>query len=554
MRTYITIILMTAFMSSAAHSPDSLCLAGSSHQAELTFNAESPELFKSTDNQELNDSLIDSTGSDITDPSGQSVAYTAKDTVWLNPVNGTRVHLQRFGGLDTLDLPSRNVIKPITESLAINFGVWGYDHFIRNEGWADVDIHNIRHNLKCTWVLDHDSYSGNQFSHPFHGSIFYNAARYHGHTYYESALYPLIGSCVWEYFCETNEPSYNDFLSTGIGGSALGEATYRVSDIVYDNTKRGFNRVIRELVGGLLNPARGFHRMFSGEMFRVSHDTRGKRVSPEPFSLDVGVGYRHIKEMRHERREKHIPYIDFLLTYGEHFDGKTRHKPYDFFRLYAQLNLSGDDPTFSDIDLRGRILSHQFSSPCGWRFDTGLYQVYKYVDNYGVNGKTKSRMKAGDFSFVNEACSFGWGFYAEKESRKISFSNDFMADAVAFGGTMADHFTPRTYNFASGLSIRNEMRFCINNRIVVGDEFYFARMYMFKGSKTGDPDDYNRWYWGDKGNTSIFRNKAYLHLFLNNVLKLNAEHTLFYRRANYEVYPSHHGKSYELRLGLIYSI
>ena len=163
-------------------------------------------------------------------------------------------------------------------------------------------------------------------------------------------------------------------------------------------------------------------------------------------------------------------------------------------------------------------------------------------------------MKAGDFSFVNEACSFGWGLYAEKESRKISFSNDFMADAVAFGGTMADHFTPRTYNFASGLSIRNEMRFCINNRLVLGDEFYFARMYMFKGSKTANPDDYNRWYWGDKGNTSIFRNKAYLHLFLNNVLKLNAEHTLFYRRANYEVYPSHHGKSYELRLGLIYSI
>lgn len=475
------------------------------------------------------------------------------DTIWKDYAMGTRVHLQRLSDGDTLVTSDKSLIKPVVESLGVNFMVWGYDRFLQKEGWAAVNAHTIHHNLKCKWILDHDSYSGNQFSHPFHGSMFYNTARYHGHSYYSSALYPLIGSCVWEYFCETNEPSYNDFLSTGIGGSAIGEMTYRVSDIVFDNSKTGVNRVVREIIGCFLNPSRGFHRLFSGEMWRVS-SSRGKRVSPEPFSLDVGLGTRHIKEMRHNHRQKNIAYVDFLMNYGEHFDGKEHHKPFDYFRLYAQLNLSNDDPTFSDIDIRGRIATKQFNTSKDWKYDLGLYQVFKYVENYGENGKSRRQMNAGDFAFVNEACSFGGGLYMEKVKRGVSFSNDFMLDAIAFGGNTADYFDKRTYNYASGLSVKNEIRFCVNNRMVIGDDFYFARMYMFKGGKPDNPMEYDNFAWGDKGNCSIYQNKAYIQFFLKHNLKLNAEHKLFYRRSNYAAFDNVHAKSYELKLGIIYSI
>ena len=223
--------------------------------------------------------------------------YTNNDTTWINPVLGSRVHLQRLDDFDTLVVKKRKTLTPILESLGINFSVWAYDRFYHNAGWAKVDDKTIKHNLECSWILDCDSYSGNQFSHPFHGSMFYNAARYHGHSYYASALYPLVGSFVWEYFCETNEPSYNDFLSTGIGGSAIGEATYRISDIVFDNSKWGVERIFRELIGGFLNPARGVHRLFSGQMWHRSQD-RGKMVEPEPFSFDISAGGRFMTEMR----------------------------------------------------------------------------------------------------------------------------------------------------------------------------------------------------------------------------------------------------------------
>lgn len=484
-----------------------------------------------------------------TDSLPNSTQIEHNDTIWKNYALGTRVHLQRLNGVDTLVSTNHSVIKPILESLATNFVVWGYDHFITDRGWADVNIHDIRHNLQCSWVLDEDSYSGNQFSHPVHGAVFYNTARYHGHSYYSSALYPLIGSCVWEYFCEKNEPSYNDFLSTGIGGSAIGEVTFRASDIVFDNSKTGVRRVIRELVGTVLNPARGFHRIISGEMWRVS-PSRGKHISPEPFSLDVGVGNRFMREFRHKNRHKNVLYVDFLMDYGEHFDGKDSHSPFDYFRIYGLLNLSGNDPTFSRIDIKGRVATKQFSTSKGWIHDVGLYQVYKYIDNYG----DKESQRPGDYALLNEACSFAGGLYSEKVWRMVSFSNDFMFDAVGFGGTTADYYKVRRYNFASGFSLSNDIRFCINNKLVAGYEFYFARLFSLKGSKVGDPTDRNKWFWGDKGNHSIIMSRTYMDIFLKHDLKLNFEHQLYYRRSNYECYPHVHAKSHELKIGLIYSI
>ena len=530
-------------------------MLGTSNAQTSTENVDSLSLDSSILNKANTDSVLPDT---ISNPVEKWEAYDNpttptqiehNDTTWKNYATGTKIHLQRLYGVDTLVTTNRSLIKPIMESLVINFGVWGYDHFITDRGWADIDIHSVRHNLKCTWVLDEDSYSGNQFSHPYHGSAFYNAARYHGHNYYTSSLYPLIGSCLWEYFCETNEPSYNDFLSTGIGGSAIGEVTFRASDIVFDNSKTGVRRILRELVGTFLNPTRGLHRLISGEMWRVS-PTRGKHVMPEPFSLDLGIGCRFMRELRHQNRHKNLGYIDFLMDYGEHFDGKDSHSPFDYFKVYGMLNLSGNDPTFTRIDIKGRIATKQFNTGKGWIHDLGMYHVYKYIDNYG----DKKSQRPGDYALLNEACSFAAGLYSEKVWPTVSFSNDFMLDAIGFGGTTADYYKVRRYNFSSGFSLSNDARFCINNKFVVGYEFYFARLFSFKGSKVGDPTDRDKWAWGDKGNHSVFMTHTYMNIFLKHDLKLNLEHQLYYRRSNYECYEYVHAKSHELKIGLIYSI
>jgi hypothetical protein len=51
--------------------------------------------------------------------------------------------------------------------------------------------------------------------------------------------------------------SLNDYISTTVGGVALGELTWQLSNMVLDNTPTGSNRFWKEMAGMGINPARG---------------------------------------------------------------------------------------------------------------------------------------------------------------------------------------------------------------------------------------------------------------------------------------------------------
>ena len=473
--------------------------------------------------------------------------YFHNDTLWFDDATGRRVHLQRLSVLDSLVTPNKLVIWPVLESLGINFGVWAWDCFVADHDWARVNGHVIKENLKSPFVLDYDSYSGNQFSHPFHGSMFFNAARYHGHSYYTAAVYPLIGSVVWEYFCETNKPAFNDFLSTGIGGSAIGEATFRTSDIIFDNSKRGFVRVIRELVGTALNPTRGLHRLISGESWRYS-PARGKRVQPEPFSLDVGLGSLYAHELRHRERSKRNGYVEFLLNYGDPFMKRGKRQPFDVFTMHLNLNISGHNPTFSLVDIRGRLFGKTFNTSKDWMHDLAVHQTLKYIDSYG----DEDEERPGDYALVNEACSFGVGLYSKKNGPKWSYFNNFLLNAVAFGGTTADYFQGRRYNFASGFSIHNDQRITLNRILSLSHDIYYAFLMVPKGP--ADPADRGDYNWGDKGVNNVFIHRIGLAVNLRYHFKLKVERNAYYRISNYHDFDHVRAKSFDIRFGLLYSM
>jgi len=480
-------------------------------------------------------------------------AIENRDSVWTDSATLGRVHLIQLSDNDTLRCLPTNALKPILESLGINFGVWGWDHFVMDREWADINARTIRTNIKSNWVLDRDSYSGNQFSHPFHGSMFYGSARYHGHSYYTAALYPLVGSMVWEYFCETNRPAYNDFLSTGIGGSALGEALYRTSDLVFDDTRRGAPRVLREIIGSILCPARGIHRLFSGESWRVS-DSRGKMEASQPFQFTIGVGKRFMTEFRHRGASKQVTYLDFALDYGQRFHYTHASKPFDYFRLRLMANITSGNPTISDADIRGRILGYSIDTKGGWQFDFGLYQNFRYVDNYakGAEHAAEGGCSAGDLPLFAEAASFGFGTYAEKKNRHTAFSNDFSLNGVGFGAVANENFPRRRYNFASGFSLRNEVVLSCYKLGRLGCDAYFGRLYTFKGGYgENQSSDY---YWGTRGHCSIFLLHSFIEIPLWHYTQLSLQHKLWYRRSQYDYYPDIHAKSSEILLALRYSI
>ena len=155
---------------------------------------------------------------------------------------------------DSTLLQPRRPWKAALETFGLNMLVWSFDRYIVKEDWAYINGHTIKSNFKKGPVWDTDQFTTNLFSHPYHGSLYFNAARSNGMNFWQSAPFAAGGSLMWEFFMENEPPSINDMLATTFGGIELGEITYRLSDLFIDNRSSGAERVGREVLAGILSP------------------------------------------------------------------------------------------------------------------------------------------------------------------------------------------------------------------------------------------------------------------------------------------------------------
>ena len=105
-------------------------------------------------------------------------------------------------------------------------------HFAGDADDYDSNISTIRHNLHSSWVVDSDPFRTNQLGHPYLGSMYHGFARSAGLNYWEALGYTFAGSALWEIAGERTPPSRNDQINTGIGGTFLGEALFRMAHVV----------------------------------------------------------------------------------------------------------------------------------------------------------------------------------------------------------------------------------------------------------------------------------------------------------------------------------
>ena len=96
----------------------------------------------------------------------------------------------------------------------------------------DSDWESIWKNLRTVPVFDKDPFNVNQIGHPYQGSMYYGFARSAGLNFWESAGYTLLGSFLWEIAGETTPPSINDYVTTTIGGSFVGESLFRMASLL----------------------------------------------------------------------------------------------------------------------------------------------------------------------------------------------------------------------------------------------------------------------------------------------------------------------------------
>src|SRR5471030_2606950 len=118
-----------------------------------------------------------------------------------------------------------------------------------------------------TWVHDQDPFNVNQFAHPYQGATMFAFARSSGLGFWRSLAYSNAGSFAWKMAGETDPPSSNDMITTGQAGSLLGEALYRIADLVL---KDGGDKSPwwHEYLATMTSPPTGLNRRALGRQFR----------------------------------------------------------------------------------------------------------------------------------------------------------------------------------------------------------------------------------------------------------------------------------------------
>jgi hypothetical protein len=259
----------------------------------------------------------------------------------------------------------------VGEVAILEFIPWALAKWIRTwedpaKNWANVSSETWWRNLSSGWEYDGDNFTTNNFAHPYHGALFFNAGRTNGYNFWESTAFSLAGSAIWEHFGETYRPSFNDWIYTGIGGANLGEILYRLSSMVTDNRASGSDRVWSEIFGTIINPVRGFNRAVTGEMGQNFDNPEWSR--PKDFLIAFDGGIRSIdKNGDKQYRSKEVEGLFTLnMVYGNRFKAK---KPFDFFGF--EFAIASNQPHFTTMNSTGFLFGYELEAN-KHRFDVSL--------------------------------------------------------------------------------------------------------------------------------------------------------------------------------------
>ena len=269
---------------------------------------------------------------------------------------------------------NKSYLIPAAEIVGFDFLLNQFNR--RYSGISDYDsnLTTIRNNLSSSWRDDKDPFSINQLGHPYQGSMYHGFARSAGLSYWESLGYTLGGSAFWEIAGEKVPPSKNDMISTGFGGSFLGEALFRMSNLVLE---RGGSKpsVWREAGAAMISPSAGFNRYALGDRF----DAVFASNDPAYYSrLQFGIS-NTVKgdPSTADENKRNDAQLDFMLGYG--LPGKPGYsytRPFDYFVFQSTASTAN---VFENLMTRGLLFGTDYQVGGNYRGIWGLYGSYDYI-------------------------------------------------------------------------------------------------------------------------------------------------------------------------------
>jgi len=353
---------------------------------------------------------------------------------------------------------------PALEILGFDFLLnrLNYHFGSQKEDYA-VTAESIRRNLRSGWSSDRDPFNINQLGHPYQGSMYHGFARSAGFNYWESAGYAFAGSAVWEIAGETTHPSINDQIASGIGGTFLGEALFRMSNLILEHGG-GMPRFWRELAAAAVSPATGFNRLVFSDRYGAVYSSKDAAY----FSR-LGIGYnRSVREeigVTSEKFQANEAQVDFSIDYG--LPGLKNYeytRPFDYFTFQATASSANG---FENVLTRGLLIGRSYEVGPDYRGVWGIYGSYDYISpqTFRVSSTGLSLGSTGHLWLTDDLALEGTGMLG--------------VGYTAVGTANGTASTDRNYNYGVSPQALLALRFTYGDKAaldVTGREYFVSKV------------------------------------------------------------------------------
>ena len=310
--------------------------------------------------------------------------------------------------------PEPSYALPLAEIAGFDILLNRFNHAYSGSHDYDVSWNTFRTNLHRSWGVDNDPFSVNQLGHPYQGSMYMGFARSSGLPFWPALGVTFAGSIGWELAGENTRPSRNDQMASGVGGAFLGEALYRMANLMLENGN-GAPRLWREIGAGVISPSNAFNRHIYGHGYGAIFPSNGATYySRAQFGVMGATQNQAGSSGNNQRFEAQA---DFLLEYG--LPGKDDYvyrRPFDYFTFRATASSTN---TFEQISTRGLLWGTDYSAGKNYRGIWGLYGNYDYispqtyrVSTTGASLGTTGQWRADDTWTVQGSALLGVGYTA----------------------------------------------------------------------------------------------------------------------------------------------
>ena len=325
-------------------------------------------------------SLLSSVG--LAQSSGAHEAGPGREAGLIGPVNHSTQPRERSplpedqaSRLDWESGRGRSYLIPAAEVLTYLFLLNQYDRrFTEPKDVYRTTGTTIREHLTDSkWVFDNDQFSVNQFLHPYGGSVYFGLPRSAGLSFWESSLYSVAGSFLWEIGGERTSPSTNDMITTPIGGAFLGEPLFRMANFLLE-TEAGPPGFWRELGAAIISPPTGFNRLVFGNRFDSVYPSHRPAIF---LRLEAGGTLTSSSRNVSSSVNEHGAVGELTFTYG--LPGKSGYgytRPFDYFDFHVSAATAN---TLETITSRGLLLGKAYTSGDTTRGIWGLFGSYDYI-------------------------------------------------------------------------------------------------------------------------------------------------------------------------------